>query len=314
MPAGTYANLPLAEKLVQALDTIFGLHPGFRSAHAKGLMCTGTFTPSPEAAKLSRAPHANKPSTPVTVRYSDSTGVPTIPDNDPQKSGPRGCAVRFHLGEHEHTDIIAQSTDGFQVRTGEEFLEFLRAAAAAGAGKPEAMGAFLASHPNAKRFVETPKPIPTSFAREAFFAVTAFKFTNAQGASRFGRFRIRPSDGTEYLSDTDAAKKSANFLFDEIGPRLAKGPIKLGVFVQMAESGDKVDDASVTWPNSRKEIPFGTITLTARVDDQELERRKIIFDPVPRVDGIDSAGDPLTEVRADVYLLSGRRRRAATPS
>jgi catalase len=60
------------------------------------------------------------------------------------------------------------------------------------------------------------------------------------------------------------------------------------------------------------EIPFGKITLTARVDDQEPERRKIIFDPVPRVDGIDPSGDPLTEVRADIYLLSGRRRRAAS--
>jgi catalase len=310
MPAGTYSNLPLAEQLVDVLDKIFGLHPGFRPAHAKGLMCTGTFTPSPEAAKLTRAPHANRPSTPVTVRYSNSTGVPTIPDNDPQKSGPRGFAVRFHLGEHVHTDIVAHSFNGFQVRTGEEFLEFLRAAAAAGAGKPEAMGAFLASHPHAKRVVETAKPIPTSFAREAFFAVTAFKFTNAQGQSRFGRFRIRPEAGTEYLLDADAAKKSPTFLFDEIGPRLAKGPVKLGVFVQLAESGDKVDDASVTWPDSRPEIAFGMITLTARVDDQEPERRKIIFDPVPRVDGIDVV-DPLSEVRADVYLLSGRRRRAA---
>ena len=78
----------------------------------------------------------------------------------------------------------------------------------------------------------------------------------------------------------------------------------------MAEPGDDVADASVTWPDSRTEIPFGTITLTARVDDQVPERRKIIFDPVPRVDGIESSGDPLTEVRSDVYLLSGRRRRA----
>ena len=69
-------------------------------------------------------------------------------------------------------------------------------------------------------------------------------------------------------------------------------------------------DASVTWPDSRKEIPFGTITLTARVDEQEPERRKIIFDPLPRIDGIDSSGDPLTDLRADVYLVSGRRRRA----
>jgi catalase len=80
----------------------------------------------------------------------------------------------------------------------------------------------------------------------------------------------------------------------------------------MAERGDDVADASVPWPGSRVEIPFGTLTLTARVDDQEPERRKIIFDPVPRVDGIDTSGDPLTEVRSDLYLLSGRRKRAAS--
>ena len=311
MPASTYKNLALAEQLLGALDTLSGLHPGFRPAHAKGLMCSGTFTPSPEAAKLTRAPHASKPSTPVLVRYSDSTGVPTIPDNDPQRSGPRGIAVRFHLGDHVHTDIVAHSTNGFPVRTGEEFLEFLRAAAAFGAGKPETLGAFLATHPNAKRFVEAPKPIPTSFAREAFFAVTAFRFTNANGVSRHGRFRIRPDAGTEYLSDVESARKSGDFLFDEIGRRLAQEPVRLSIFVQMAEAGDDVTNASVTWPESRAEIPFGKITLTVRVDDQEPERRKIIFDPVPRVDGIDPSGDPLSEVRSDIYLLSGRRRRAA---
>src|SRR5881396_944761 len=215
MPTGTLANPVLAQKLLDAFDQLQGLHPGFRPAHAKGLMCSGIFAPSPEAAKLTRAPHANKPSTPVTVRYSDSTGVPTIPDNDPQRSGPRGIAVRFHLADHAHTDVVAHSTNGFPVRTGEEFLDFLRAAAAFGAGKPEALGAFLATHPNAKRFVEAPKPIPTSFAREAFFAITSFKFTNADGVSRHGRFRIRPEAGTEYLSNDDAAARSQDFLFDE---------------------------------------------------------------------------------------------------
>jgi catalase len=307
---GTFTNPALAQQLLDALDALSGLHPGFRPAHAKGLMCAGLFTPSPEAANLTRAPHVSRPSTAVTVRYSNATGVPTIPDNDPMRSGPRGMAIRFHLAEHVHTDIVAHSTDGFPVRTGEEFLEFLRAVTAFAAGRPEALESFLAAHPNAKRFVEAPKPIPTSFSREAFFAVTSFKFTNADGVSRHGRFRIRPDAGTEYLSDEAAAAKSEDFLFDELGPRLATEPVKLGVFVQMAEPGDDVADASVTWPDNRTEIPFGTITLTARVDDQVPDRRKIIFDPIPRVDGIDSSGDPLTDVRADIYLLSGRRRRA----
>ena len=302
----------LITELLGVLDVLSGgVHPGFRPAHAKGLMCIGTFSPTHQAAGLTRAPHASRPATPVTVRYSDSTGFPTIPDNDPARSGPRGLAVRFHLADHVHTDIVAHSTNGFPVRTGEKFLEFLRAAADFGAGKPEALGAFLAAHPNARRFVEAPKPIPTSFTREAFFAVTSFRFTNAQGISRHGRFRIRPEEGTQYLSAEQAAAKSANFLFDEIGPRLASGPVRLGVFVQLAGDGDDVTDSSVPWPEGRTEVPFGTITLTGRVDDKEPERRKIIFDPIPRVDGIDTSGDPLSEVRSEIYLLSGRRRRAS---
>jgi catalase len=246
----------------------------------------------------------------VTVRFSDSTGVPTISDNDPAKSGPRGMAIRFHLADHVHTDIIAHSTDGFPVRTGEEFLTFLRAAAAAGAGQPQSMGEFLATHPAAKRFVETPKPIPSSFAREVYFALTAFQFTSAAGTSRHGRFRIRPAAGLEHLSNEAAAAKSANFLFDELDQRLAEEPVRFDIFVQLAEAGDDVANASEPWPSGRPAIAFGSLTLTSRVDAQRPEVRKIIFDPLPRVDGIDSAGDPLTQVRADIYLLSGRRRRA----
>ena len=310
MPVGILTNDPVAEQIVETLRGIAGPHPGFRPAHAKGLMCEGTFVPTPEAAKLTRAPHATQPSTPVLVRFSASTGLPTIPDNDPQKSGPRGMAIRFQLGDHVHTDLVAHSIDDFPVRTPEEFLELQQAVAALVAGKPEVIGAFLASHPSAKRFVEAPKPIPTSFVREAYFAITAFKFTNAEGISRFGRFRFRPDAGQEHLIDADAAKKDPNFLFDEIGPRLAKEPAKFGIFVQLADASDDVTDSTTSWPSGRTEIRFGTLTLTARVNELEPENKKVIFDPVPRVEGIDSAGDPLTQLRADAYLISGRKRRS----
>ena len=99
--------------------------------------------------------------------------------------------------------------------------------------------------------------------------------------------------------------------FEEISQRLTKGPIRLGVFVQLAGDGDDVTDSSVPWPDIRPEIKFGTITLTERAHDMEQEKRKIIFDPIPRIDGIDTSGDPLSEVRSEIYLLSGRRRRTA---
>jgi catalase len=303
----------LAGKLLGVLDQLSGgVHSGFRPVHAKGVMFSGTFVPAPEAPKVTRAPQASGPSTPVTVRFSASAGLPTIADNASAGSSPQGMATRFHLAEHVHTDIIAHSFNGFPASNGEELLEFFQAAAASGPGAPvpPPIVAFLASHPAAKAFVEAPKPIPSSFARQPYFAINAFKFTNGDGQSRFGRFRLVPEASAEFLTDDQAKNKTTDFLAAEMSERLSKGPVAFRVLVQMAEDGDDVTNATVIWPEGRQLLEFGTVTLTERVDELTPEHRKIIFDPVPKVDGIDPSGDPLTEVRSDVYLLSGRRRRA----
>jgi catalase len=304
--------IALSQDLLQQFDTIFGLHPGFRPAHAKGTLLKGTFTPSPGAASLTRAPHIVQESTPVTLRFSDSTGIPLVPDNDPN-ANPRGLAIRFHLGEHVHTDIVSHSTDGFPTHTGEQFLEFLRALAATDPSKPSPtpIEAFLSTHPKALAFVRAPKPTPSSFARESYFGVTAMRFTNKDGVSRYGRYRIVPDAGNDHLSDAVAAGKSANFLFDELAERIAQGPIVFHIFVQLAHDDDTVDDATVHWPEERTLLDLGKITLTEPVADNANEQQHIIFDPIPRVEGIEPSADPLLELRAAVYLLSGRRRRAA---
>jgi catalase len=303
----------LAKDLIQALDDLNGVHPGFRPAHAKGAMLSGAFTPSPEAASLTKAPHTHRPSTPVTVRFSDSAGFPTVADNDPQFASPRGIAIRFHLADHVHTDIVAHSHNGFPTRTPEEFLEFLRAAHASGPGapKPSPIEIFLGTHPAALAFVQAPKPIPASFASEPYFAVTAHKFINADGGVAYGRYRIHPEGPVQHLDAATAAAQSPNFLFDELAARIAKGAVKLNIAVQLAAEGDTVDNATIHWPEDRPQLPFGTIELTSIIPADDNEARRAIFDPIPRVDGIESSGDPLLATRADVYLLSGRRRRSA---
>ena len=302
----------LANNLLQQLDLIFGVHPGYRAAHAKGALLTGSFTPSPGAERLTRAPHITRASTPVTVRFSNSTGLPQIPDSVPD-ANPRGLAIRFNLAEHVHTDIVSHSTNGFPTRDGYEFLEFLKAAAASGpdAPSPKPIELFLGSHPAALRFVQAPKPFPTSLAREAFFAVTAYAFTNAAGETKFGRYRILPEQGTEFFADADVAALAPNYHFDELRGRVARGPIRFKVVVQVAAPGDATDDATVAWPESRERVELGTIELTEAVKDDAAEQKQIIFDPIPRVDGIEPSADPLLELRAAIYLLSGRRRRAA---
>ena len=303
----------LANDLLQQFDRLFGLHPGFRAAHAKGQMFTGTFRPAPEARSLTRAPHITRESTPVTVRFSDATGIPTIPDNIGD-ANPRGLAIRFNLAEHVHTDIVSHSTDGFPVRDGNEFLEFLKAIAASGPDvpSPKPVEKFVGSHPAALAFVQIPKPFPVSLATQSYFPVTAYAFTNAAGDKSFGRYRIFPEAGNSFLSDDAVARLSPNYHFDEILDRVAKGPVRFQIIVQVAAPDDVTDNVTVHWPESRRLVEFGTIEITKPVPDNLAEQKQIIFDPIPRVDGIEPSADPLLELRAAIYLLSGRRRRAAT--
>jgi len=304
--------IQLGNDLIEQFNTIFGRHPGFRPAHAKGILLTGTFRPSPEAASLTRAPHISRTSTPVTVRFSNSTGIPVIPDTDPN-ANPRGLAIRFHLADHVHTDIIGHSADGFPTRTGQEFLEFLRAVAASDPSKPSPspVEVFLGTHPAALAYVQTPKPAPSSFAREAYFGVTAFRFINQDGITRHGRYRITPDAGIEHLDDAALQGQVAGYLFEELASRIRAGSVGFHVQVQIAGAGDGVDDATSHWPVDRPSIDFGTVVLTAQAPDNELQQQRIIFDPIPRVDGIEPSADPLLELRAAIYLLSGRRRRQA---
>ncbi|MBV8226328.1 MAG: catalase family peroxidase [Verrucomicrobia bacterium] len=307
--------IALSQELIKQFDTIFGLHPGFRPAHARGIMLTGTFTASSEATTLTRASHVTRDSVPVTARFSSSTGLPLIPDNDPH-ANPRGFALRFHLAEHVHTDIVSHSTDGFPTRTAEEFLEFLRAVAATDPSKPSPtpVERFLGTHPKALEFVQTPKPSPSSFARETYYGVTAMKFTNKNNLSRCGRYQLIPEAGNDHLDEATTKAKGPNYLFDELVARIANGPIRFQVLVQLAEEGDVVNDATHHWPANRPRLNLGTIVLEKLVADNAHEQKKIIFDPIPRVDGIDPSDDPLLEVRAAVYLLTGRRRRQAPES
>src|SRR5580692_3368666 len=304
--------LALANDLLQQFDQIFGLNPGFRPAHAKGTMLSGVFTPTPQASSLSRAPHFIRENTPVSVRFSNSTGIPLIPDNNPN-ADPRGLAIRFHLADRVHTDIVSHSTDGFPTHTGAEFLEFLRAVAASTPDSPHPtpIEAFLGSHPAALAFVQAPKPAPSSFARETYYGVTAMRFLNREDVSRYGRYRILPDAGNDHLTAEAAAAKDANYLFDELAQRIAAGPVQFKIAAQLANDGDEVNDATIHWPADREIFEIGTVVLTEPVADNAAEQKHTIFDPIPRVDGIEPSDDPLLELRAAIYLLSGRRRRAA---
>jgi catalase len=307
--AAPAADKPVTEQLVDTLTQLAqGPHLGYRANHAKGIMVSGTFVPAAGAAGLSKAAHLQQSSTPVLVRFSDATGVPAIPDADPN-ANPRGMAIRFQLPKDASTDIVAISINGFPAATPEEFLAFLQAVAASGPGapKPSPVEQFLATHPATLKFV-TPKPAPMSFATQAFYGVNAFKFTNAKGESRYGRYRIVPLAGEHALSDEQAAKAEPDYLREELRARLKQGPIKFRLSVQLAEAGDATDDGTAVWPDSRPQVELGVLTLNSVLPSSEESERSAMFSPLNLVDGIDGSNDPILNARPAAYAISYGRR------
>ncbi|QEH35822.1 Catalase-related peroxidase [Aquisphaera giovannonii] len=309
---GAVADDPrgLPEQIVDEMNAIFGKHPGFRAVHAKGVVAEGEFTPSARAATVSKAPHLRGAPSKITVRFSDGTGNPEIPDGL-AGAGPRGMAVKFHLADGESTDIVANAFNGFAVSNGEDFLAMLRAIAASGKGAPSPtpLEQFLAAHPAAKRVVAAHKPVPASFATEPYFGNNALSFTDAEGKSRFGRYRLIPEAGSKFLDDAEAKAKPPNFLADELRSRLAGGPARFRLAVQLAAPGDKVDDATVVWPDDRPVIELGILSISRVVADSATAQRALAYDPLRLVDGIEASDDPLLELRSAVYAESRRRRR-----
>ncbi|KAI1598782.1 KatE Catalase [Pyrenophora tritici-repentis] len=299
--------------LVNKLREMAGDVPhSFRPAHAKGHLLSGIFFPTATASGLSSAPHFNEPSTPLTVRFSSSTGIPQIPDND-ANANPRGLAIRFHLpspdGKRHHTDIITHSTPYFPTRTGGDFLEFLQAATGDNPG--EAVPEFLERHPETSRFLNEVRLSPESFATERFFGVNAYRFINKEGQVTTLRYRVLPAAGQKYIDSEGLKGKS--YLFDELPLRLESGEVKFKLVGQVAQEGDVTDNATVLWPEERKIVELGIIKVQKIMSDSEsLQQQKtIIFDPIPRVEGVEPSDDPLLDVRASTYLISGRQRRAA---
>ncbi len=106
-------NPPLPTQIVDLANKVDGVHPGFRAFHAKGVVVEGSFKASAEAARLSRATLFNGSSIPVTARFSDGSGMPTVPDGSPAM--PRGIAIKYHLPggrRHRHGDQLVQVLPG----------------------------------------------------------------------------------------------------------------------------------------------------------------------------------------------------------
>ena len=301
------ASQPAPQQMVDALHSAFGDNHS-RAVHAKGIMAVGTFEPSAEAAGLSDAKLFSAKSMPVLVRFSDFTGIPTIPDTA-GGANPRGFALKFTLPDGSSADVVAHSFNGFPTATTEEFRQLLLAIGASGAdaAKPTALDAFLASHPIAKTFLTTQKPPPASYTTLSYFGVNAFEYTGPGGRKAFVRYRFVPQGGEAFVPAGELAGKGPNYLQEELPRRLAKGPVAFDWYAQIAEPGDVIGDPSIAWPEGRRLVKLGAIRIDRLAPDQATTDKATMFRPLNVPEGIASA-DPMLGVRQAAYPLSFQHR------
>jgi catalase len=297
----------IADVMVQLAG---GIHPGLRFTHTKGLVVTGTFTPASSAKTISRAVHLQDTPVPVTVRFSDGSGIPNIPDNNPNAS-PHGMAIRFMLPGGTYTDIVANSHNGFFVGNGNDFLALLKAIAGTNekSPHPSPIEAFLGAHPAALKVVMDSKAAAKSFENLDFYGNNAVIFVDAAGNKHPGRYQIIPVAGVVKLDSVASAKKKPDYMFDDLKTAVAKGPVKYTLYAQLANPGDQTNDGSVVWPSDRKRVKLGTISVTKIAPNNEELQKTLAFNPIFITNGITLSDDPLPLLRSAVYALSVVHRR-----
>jgi catalase len=291
--------------LVNGLHTAFGEHHA-RAVHTKGVMLEGSFTPSTGADGLTKEPIFRGGPLPIVARFSDFAGVPDLTDNDDGAS-PAGFAIKIKEKDGTTFDVVSNQHPDFITATADEFLDFLRAAGAAGKGDKGPLEAFLSAHPHAQQFLAS-LTYPVSYAQATYFGINALKFTNGGGKSAFVRYRLVPQAPAKYLTPEERRAEGPNYLQDEIARRVGSGPIVFDWYAQIAGPGDKIEDPSIAWPESRKMVRLGTFTLTKLVSNAEAAQRSLLFLPGQPHPGVEPA-DPMLVLRNTAYPISlGQRQ------
>lgn len=293
---------PNAVELVDALNGVFGKHAGARASHAKGVCVKGFFEPDAQASQVTQGPLWQQHQVPVQGRFSVGGGNPRASD--------KGKTVRgLALGIGNDWDLITLSAPVFMVSTPEEFMGFMAARQPDPAtGKPDGakVKAFNDKTPSTQAQIAylNQAPVVASYAQSPYWGVNAFRFTNAQGKTVHGRWRLEPKAGHVGLTDAQLAALDDRFLEPELTQRLGQGPAVFNVWLQLASEKDDVTNPAVAWPSTNPEVRMGQIVLTAM--DASCESR--MFNPARLPTGMAMSDDPTLLVRAGSYGVSLSRR------
>ena len=292
-----------ADSVVTALEGAYGVHPGERRNHTKGTCALGSFVGAPDVSPYSRSALFSGGPVPVVARFSLAGGDPKARDAE---RSPRGMALEFRLpnGSLQHMTMI--DTPMFFAAMPQTFLDKMRALTpnpATGEPDPAAVKAYAASHPDnagQARFLADNNP-PPSYANAAYYGIHAFRFVNRDDTVTLVRWRFVPQDGEKRLSDAEMTSRPNDFLEQALIDRTARQPVQWTMVVTIGQPGDPEDDPTILWPNARKELTAGTLTISSAMAQAGAGCENINYDPLVMGDGIAATNDPVLQFRSPSY-------------
>lgn len=294
-------------RMVDALGQRGGDPTGHRRNHAKGICFTGTFAANGAGARLSTAPMLAAGRYPVIGRFAIATGNPLASDATGRV---RSMAVRIASPDGQEWRSGMNSSPVFGVATPQAFFAMVGAARIdprTGKSDPQAMPAFVATHPEARAFADWARSAPwtASYADQPYNSLNAFLMTDAGGATRPVRWSMQPATPAVIVAPDTIGPDA---LSADLKARLGQGPVRWSLVVTLGQPGDPTNDATKAWPADRERIDVGTLVVAAAQDEDRGGCRDINFDPTILPAGIGPSDDPLLSARSATYANSFDRR------
>jgi catalase len=168
------------------------------------------------------------------------------------------------------------------------------------------MKAFLAAHPETARALQLIKQrqVTSGFANSTFNSLNAFRFIDESGASVPVRWSAVPVQPIAAGSAEPAAAGDENYLFDDLIAQIAQHPQRWRLIVTIGEADDSTNDATLPWPEGRRQIDAGTITIDQASSEDGGRCTAVNYDPLVLPSGIEPFDDPLLSARSAVYARS----------
>ena len=296
--------------MVNQFEATAGKFEGYRRSGAKGICATGEFVGSAGARALSTSSVFNGKPVPVVVRYSVGGANPKAADNAKSQ---RNMALQFNLPNGEQWIMGNISAPVFGASSPQQLMDFLvsrQPDPPTKAADPAKVKAFNDANPEvllqAKHYAS--QPVPASFGSVNYWGVHAFGFVNARGAKQFGKWIFEPVGGVQGLTDDEAKAKGASFLFDDLRQRVKDGNVAFNFNLELAQSGDKIDSATVPLPEGRKKVNMGLLKITSVSEDGGGPCLTVNYNPMVMPKGIEASADPMLPARAAPYAVSLGRR------